>query len=68
MTPRHKPNPSIADQGGLKAHMVAKGLDYDLFVRMDDTGLDNTAIAKMLGVGRDTVKRWRKLRREENDA
>ena len=53
--------------------MLAKNLDWELFVKLDDAGLNDTAIGKAMGVNPmtgkpwngNTVKRWRARRREE---
>lgn len=62
MLPKPK---SITDEGGLKAHLTAENIDYELFVKLDDSKLSNSAIGKVLHKGRDTIRRWRIRRREE---
>lgn len=57
---------SIADEGGLEAHLGAE--TYALFCKLDDSGLSNSAIGKVINKGRDTVRRYRKVRKEEAES
>lgn len=46
---RYKPNPSIAEQGGLEPFLVTRGIDYQLFKSLRaDIGDKYTSIAQAL--------------------
>lgn len=46
---KYKPNPSIAERGGLEPYMTAEGFDYRLFKRLrTDIGDRYSAIANAL--------------------
>lgn len=58
--------PTIEQQGGLRAYLEGMGKSYDLFVLLLGRGLNNTAIAKALGVRQaSTVKHWREVHADE---
>lgn len=63
MLPRPK---TIDDEGGIEAHIKAAGIDWELFKKLDDAGLSNSAIGKLFGKGRDTIRRWREKRKGES--
>lgn len=53
---------SIKDEGGLKAHLDER---YELFCQLDDSQVSNAAMARVFYVGRDTIRRWKKIRKQE---
>ncbi len=63
-----RPRPrSIADQGGLQAHLKAIGVDWHQFCYLDDNKFNNTVIGKLLGYNRNTIRQWRQIRKVENE-
>lgn len=60
---KYKPNPSIAERGGLEPYMTAEGFDYRLFKRLrTDIGDKYTSIAQALSKKASLKKQLRPQR------